>query len=154
MSDGFSVDQAGSINLKKASSGPVVSLKSSVKAAFRTTSRTWCLQAIQKICLPRSSYRIVQQPLWTLVLEDVVEATPRVQSIQGRHDWSLTYLWKSLGTNNLVQWQHHQERRFLPRTGACCRSWSQEVKTAEEVRYKEFVLIFILYRIVCSKLCC
>ena len=35
---------------------------------------------------PKKFLRIVQQPLWTLVLEDVVEATARVQSIQGRHD--------------------------------------------------------------------
>ena len=41
VSERFSVDQEGSINLKKASSGPVVSPKSPVKSAFRIRSRTW-----------------------------------------------------------------------------------------------------------------
>ena len=35
----FSEDQEGFMNLKKASSGPVVSPNNSVKAAFRTRSR-------------------------------------------------------------------------------------------------------------------
>ena len=72
MAERSRVLHCGFRNLKKDSSGLVVSPKSSWKVALRTSSSKWCLQASQSSCLPRRSCRMVHAALWTPVLDAVV----------------------------------------------------------------------------------
>ena len=155
------------MNLKKVTSGPVVSPNSSVKAAFSTSSKMWCRQAIQRICLLRSPCRMVQQPLTIPVLNDLVHSPvfphwrlpliPCWSSVE-TSSWVRTgqvssdephscqrLLWESPGPGYNIQRQHCQGRGILPGARPCRWRSPDDLQAEEEVRLEEFVLNFIVF---------